>query len=314
MPDTLKKNYAQRQLRLLRERVVTVDRDLVLEARTSEMLLEAMDAEDLKRASNIIDKLRNLKGKGLEPLDVAIEKAETDINRFTGGGPLQKAWSKLKSTVGIDNPLVKIMTFANALENGFKQIPTILKNADAQLTKDQGEKSLSDVIQDQGKQKMLIDNMLKALSPTGLFGAFKQIPYVDKKNLVASLMSVKINNLNSIVRQTTTGPQTASIPDIKDVAQGKGDVETKGTQPAVGATPSTSTQITSPTTNTKSAVPTVPVGQKTTPEFNSDIAQGGGTRAKVVSHVRSTLNDLGIKDVRKVIDALDKLGVIKSPG
>lgn len=121
------------KITMLNERVVILDRKMLNERHTR-LLVEALDDATLQTANNIINKLRKIKGKGLKSLDDSISEAENQLNKYTGGGVLSKALTKLKSVVGIDNPLVKFMTFANALENGFKQLPTIINNAtDADL-------------------------------------------------------------------------------------------------------------------------------------------------------------------------------------
>lgn len=128
MPRTLKDQYETRQMQLLRERVRAADKHVMLEHRVATQLIEAMDQGDIDKVTAIIQKLEKIKSPELPKLTAAIEKAEAEVNKYTGGGMLTKAWTKLKSKVGIDNPIVKVTTFANALERGFSQIPQILKN------------------------------------------------------------------------------------------------------------------------------------------------------------------------------------------
>ncbi len=143
MARTLKEQYSARQLDVLKERTRTVDAQLIKENRAAALLLEALDEEDLKKVTAIIEKLRNIKTPDLPHLTQAIEQAEAEINKYTAGGPLTAAWTKLKGLVGVDNPIVKITTFANALEKGFSQIPNILKNNGIDLSKVDLEQSLA---------------------------------------------------------------------------------------------------------------------------------------------------------------------------
>lgn len=310
MSQTLKERYETQLLNAVVERATKADKALIAENKMATMLLEAMNQNDLKRASDVIDKLRTLKGKGVGTLDMAIDKAIAELNKFTGGGPLTQAWAKLKDKVGIDNPLVKIMTFSNALETGFKQIPTILKNNLGEITPEMATKSANDVIQDEDVKTNISNNILKALSPKGIFGAFKRVPYVDNmKILVQDMLSAPLKNLNDLVKTTTSGPQTAEIAaDIKDTVQGQGDVETKGTLQGQQATPSGQSVPSSPAKGTDVTTGTAPTGQKPIrTETGNDI------KPKVIAKAKPVLQDLGIKNVDAVIAALDDLGVLKAP-
>lgn len=247
MVQNLKSRYAAKKRTSLSENIIKADAQVLLEGRTANLLIEAMSETDLQRASQIIDKLRNIKGKGIKSLDTAIESAETQLNKYTAGGPLTKAWTKLKGVVGINNPLVKFMTFANALETGFRQMPTILKNNLGGIDiNDNQDKSLTQLITDPDKQKIVTNNMLKALSPQGIFGAFKKVPYVDKTTLVQDLMNVPLKNFAAVIQQVNSGPNSNQIAqDIKDTAtQSSGDVagrQTTGTQPSANTTGTTGT-------------------------------------------------------------------------
>jgi len=153
MAPSLKERYDGRKLQQLQERAHVADAQLLKEHRVTVLLLETMDAEDLNKVEAIIDKLDTIKAPELPHLSAAVEQAQAELNKYTGGGPLTKAWTKLKSFVGIDNPVVKITTFADALERGFSQIPQILKNNGVNLQKADLTKSLA--------------SMLSAPAPTG---------------------------------------------------------------------------------------------------------------------------------------------------
>lgn len=258
--NTLKNRHFSRQIN---ERLTKADQRLMLENSRARLLIEAMDEQDLQKASAIIEKLRKMKGKGVAALDSAIETAETQLNKYTGGGPLTKGWSKLKSMMGFDNPLVKFMTFANALEQGFRQMPTILKNnIDVDLSQNL-DKKLIELVSDPDKQKTLVDNMLKALSPKGFFGAFKKVPYVDKEQLVQGLLNIPVKNFAALTQLINSGPNTQQVAtDLKDTAQAGNDVTTKG---SAGSNPSEPTAGTTGTTsgqNTRKTEPSATTGEK----------------------------------------------------
>ena len=307
MAQSLREGYDARQrVKTLQEQIRSADDQVLTEHKTARLIIEAMDEEDLNKASQIIDKLRAMKGKGLQHLDAAIGTAEAELNKYTGGGILSKAWSKLKTKVGIDNPLVKVMTFASALETGFKQLPRIIKN-NVELSQDNADSTLNDLVTDPGKRDVLTNNMLKALSPKGIFGVFKKVPYVDRKMLVADLLNVPIKNLNGIIKQAASGPQTDQVAaDMKGAVTGQGGVETKGTQPGAATTGTEPTASSTPAKGTTKTTGSTPTGEKT-PSVND-------VKAKVINRVKPALEDLGIKNVDDVISALDDLGVLKSPG
>lgn len=233
-------------------------RDERLLLKQSSLLIEAMNADDFKKATAIIDKFKGMMGKGSKTLDAAIQGAIDELNRYTAGGPLQK----LKGVVGFANPLNKFTTFANALENGLKLMPQILKNnlvgVDLKANKD---KTISDLIPDENKRKVLTNNMLKALSPKGIFGAFKKVPYVNTNDLVQDLVNIPISNLSTIVQQSDAGPNTEQIAaDIKDTFVGKGDVESKATTPPTPGQPGEGTKTTTPGKKSAGNKPTTPIG------------------------------------------------------
>lgn len=318
MAGTLKQQYDAKNLLRLREQVKKADRQVLVETRTTRLILEAMNEEDLKKATQIIDKLRGLKGKGLASLDTAIDAAITELNKYTGGGAIAQAWTKLKSRVGIDNPLVKVMTFANALETGFKQVPTVLKNNLGEIKPDMAKKTLDELLADkQDAKKVVTQNLLKALTPKGVFGAFKKVPYIqDMKMFVADMLSTPLENLNTVVKQTAGGPQTDQIAaDIKGSVTDQGGAETKGAQPADASKGSAPTTGTAPSKETSKTNGTTPTGE-TPPRTNSARTAGGGgdVKAKVMARAKPALEDMGIKDIDRLLSTLEDLGVLKAPG
>lgn len=148
MAQSLKRRYETKKLTQLQERVKKVDARIISEHRASQLLVEAMSDQDLQKVSDIIDKLRSIKSPQLPVLSKAIDQAEAEINKYTGGGVLTKAWTKLKTMVGMDNPVVKVSTFADALERGFAQIPMIIKNNVGDVKNIDTTKSLATVLSD----------------------------------------------------------------------------------------------------------------------------------------------------------------------
>src|SRR5260221_3442058 len=254
--ETLKTRYAKRineQLEL---------RQLLSETKHASLLIEAMTDQDLSKASEIINKFQAMKGKGLKSLDAAMDQSTTQINKYTAGGPLTAGWTKMKGVLGFDNPFVKFMTFASSLEAGFKQLPTILKNNLAGIDlKANEDKSLNELVTDEQKKKVLLSNLLKALSPKGFLGAFKKIPYVDKNAFVQDIMSVPIKNLNVIMQQASTGPNTDQIAaDIQDTAKASAGVAAKQPTPGQPAKGTAGTGPATVATAAGKASPSTPAG------------------------------------------------------
>lgn len=357
MPKTLKKQYEVRQVRTLHERVRTADAQVLAENRLSTLLIEAMDEEDLQKVSAIIDKLNKIKSPELPKLTAAIEQAQAELNKYTAGGPLTKAWTKLKSLAGVDNPIVKITTFADALERGFSQIPTILKNNGINLKNADLSKSLATVlstpngqrnheergslnmssaaadtsdtvdtaaegvtneatINAQNKLNSVVNQLRTALSPGGVFGVFKKVPYIDSATLAKELVAAPLNVFSRIAKQIQSGTKAAEVaPDLKQQVTGAGGAETKHT---AGETPTKQTGQTQPSTSPKpttSTNPSTPTGQDTPKP------QGGGAnldpQKAILQKLKSSnilqklrLNDAGAVALLKV---LDEMGALKSP-
>lgn len=262
--QTLKSRHDKKRVKRLIEHSSNAKKRLMLETRHANLLIEAMDDQDLNKASAIIDKLRGMKGKGLKSLDNAIQTAESELNKYTAGGPITKAWSKLKSIAGFQNPLVKFMIFASALENGFKQMPVILKNnlINVDLTANQ-DKTLQTLITSDEQRQVLLKNIKKALSPKGFLGAFKKIPYVDAEAFSQDIMNIPVKSLATIVKQSNSGPNTDQVAaDLKDTAMAQGDPTTKGTSPSEPTQTSGGSNPTSPATNSSKTTGTTPVGEK----------------------------------------------------
>lgn len=305
---TLKKQYKLRQLANLNERIKQLDKNILFEEKTSKLIIEAINEDDLKKISTIIDKLRKIKHQKLPTLSSAIEQAESELNKYTAGGPLVKAWTKLKNLAGIDNPIVKIATFANALEKGFSQIPIILKNngidtkslkgvdldqtLSEYITTKMGQQAGADKID--GKLKDVVDQLRKALSPDGIFGVFKKVPYVDGDKLTQELVNAPLNVFSNIVKTINKGTKTSEIASqLKTTITGQGNVETKGTTKS------------EPTTTTSSSVPTT--GNASTTASSHSTATGERPRKQ-----RSAEKDSD--GIKKAFSALKDADIGKKHG
>lgn len=326
MTEMLKEQYRIRQLNKLQERVKKIDKALLLEERTARLLIEAMDDDDLKKVSAIIDKLRKLKRPELPILTKAIEQAEAEINKYTAGGPITKAWGKLKKLVGVDNPIVKVTTFASALEKGFSQIPQILKNngvdlkalQDADLnqslatyiaqktgTKKTGEKSDAEMakspftgkqvegqlreanVEITGKLNDIVNQLRTALAPGGIFGVFKKVPYVDSAALAQELVKAPMKVFSLVAKTINQGTKAAEIaPDMKGLVTGKGDVETKGSSMGEPTKPGEAAMATSGSKPTTASTKSVASGEQPTQPRGGGGASSDATTKKAFNSLK----------------------------
>ena len=308
MQLTLKQQYKAKKLKTLQEHVKSVDQRLLKENHVADLIIEAMNKADLEKSTQIIDKLRKMTGKGLKSLDVAIDAAIAEINKYTGGGALTAAWTAMKSRVGIDNPLVKMMTFANALETGFEQVPIIIKNNVGEVNKEDSEKNLTYMAgkKDPNVEDTVQKTLLKAFRPKGVFGAFRKVPYINDMNEFAfELMNVPLKNLNAIVQQSSQGASSDEIAkDIKDTATQSGGVETKGTQPGIPA-------------GAPAAKGTQPEASKQTVVGSSATAAGEKPvspppdRLKTATTALQKQFNFDEKQAGKILKTLEKMGMLK---
>lgn len=367
MARSLKERYESNRIKLLQERVKRIDEQLMLEHRTAQLLVEAMDEEDLNKVSAIVQKLSKIKNPALPRLTAAIEQAEAEINKYTAGGPIVKAWTKLKNLVGIDNPIVKVTTFADALERGFSQIPQILKNNGIDLKNVDLNKSLATVLaapkantgaktgastgaksdeelanmrfassqneaesdspdlnkpglgakagskttgnptKIEGKLKTIVAQLQKALSPSGIFGVFKKVPYINNVELAQELVQAPLRVFSQTVKTVNSGAKAAEVaPDLKSQVTGQGGVETKGTETSAATQPAGQTTPAAPTKDPTVTSNTTATGEQTPKP------QGGGAnqnyaaaKQKLVPLLKGIKgNDQALNQlVKKLVDA-----------
>lgn len=316
MARTLKERYEAKRILLVQERVKKADAQLLYEQRSATLIVEAMDENDLNKVAAIIKKLDTIKDPQLPKLTAAIEQAEAEINKYTAGGPLTAAWTKMKKLVGIDNPVVKVTTFADALEKGFSQIPKILKNNGVDLEKADLKKSLVNFLTGLGspaqktgqktdkelgdtnysgnnktftddpvgsefpgpsqneadnankgadiKLKNITSQLQKALSPGGIFGAFKKVPYISSADLAQELIKVPLNVFSAVAEKINSGDKAAELaPGLKDKITAAGATQTKGVDPVEPAQHTGQSQPTQSTKQTTATTGPTPTGQST---------------------------------------------------
>lgn len=248
-----------------------VDDILVLESKLL-LIKEAIDEQTLQKVGQIIDKLKKVKSTAMPEMNNAISKAEDAINRYTGGGLITKALTKLSDVVGIDNPIVKVSTFANALEQGFSQFPRILKNNSIdlqELDNDKLEDTILNIVNSSNEIKNkertiknIVNQMQLALAPKGIYSIFKKVPFIKSETLVQELINIPVKTFLMISKTISSGTKTTDVTDkIDDVVSKSGDVETKSTLKNKESKPTSSTELTTGTSSATGTRSTTPTGE-----------------------------------------------------
>lgn len=344
---SLKERLRAKRLDELSTLIERIDRGLIVERAHADLIVEAIDADDLKKISAIIDKLRQIKRPELPALSKAIDQAMSDVNRYTAGGPIAKAWSKMKGLVGIDNPIVKVATFMNALEHGFSQIPQILKNngvdlenadlnvslighiarksgtgktgavSDAELgnafSKNRSNESvdrLNEADENEKKAMAIVKQLRAALAPEGVFGAFKKVPYVSGVDLASELAKAPLKVFSSIAKIVNSGAKTSDIAqDIKGIASQHGDAETKETGETEPSKPTEQPSQTAGPKPTTTSSKSTPTGE-TTPK-----ADDGGAQEQI-KRAYYSIKGSSVQEKHKISDRalLDIIKLLRAKG
>ena len=236
LPDekpSLKLKYTNQ--RALQERLAH-QKEILLAETYAEILLEALDPEELKKATSTLSKLRELKaaGKNMPALVAAIDEAVNEINEFMGGGVgslLKRGLGAISKKFDIkagENPILKGLSFLNALESGFSKLPDILKNVIADYKEDD-DKSPVDQAPDDAAKKTLAAQAKNAFSPSdGIFSKIaslfgKGIPYVSSsEDLVTDVLKAPAKEVTEVIKAASSGTSTS------DAAGAAGDIARAG--------------------------------------------------------------------------------------
>jgi hypothetical protein len=191
MAKTLKEQYIQRKLE---QKLAAIE-----ETRAAGLLKEAIDEEEFVYISNMINYINKLSTQlDVDELKNASKNAIEALNKYTGGGTLEKAWQKLKTRfTGGENPLKKASAFATAITSGLRLLPQIIKNLGVNVQKD-GEKALKDCIDDD-KLEAATRLLKKAFTQKGR----NSIPYLkDINTFVAQILDLSVNTLTKTANLT----------------------------------------------------------------------------------------------------------------
>ena len=224
MQQTLKEKNKQKRILEVQNKLKKIDNRL-MESSVNfqvDLLLEALDENEYKEATEVIEKLKALNDKAkefkMQNLASAIEIIIKNINEFTGGTALSRLGGKMSSLFSktpAKNPILAGLAMVGTLETGFKLIPTILKNNIPDIEKDAAKQkqTIMDLIKDDKKlEKNVNDNLAKAFVPTGTFGKlFGKMPGLDMKNFMLDILGVTPEQLGVVSKILDTGAKVAEI-------------------------------------------------------------------------------------------------------
>lgn len=247
MPQTLKEKYQQKRVVEVQNKLKKIDA-LLIESHQLKLINEALE-ENIEDVKKVVEKLRAIENiieadpsKKKSDLTAILTKQMDEVNAAVNKekGRLSKLWQKFKPS---DNPVNKVLVFIAALEEGFKVLPTIVKNNIKDVAAEGNkEKSIDEILgsiggkpsPDAAQQKTLdtIQNsFIKAFVTKGKLASIKYDPNKDGlKDFLFALTSLKLETLEKLAGTIKQGPQASTTADdakVTEPQQGTSDASGK---------------------------------------------------------------------------------------
>lgn len=298
---TLKKNYEAKRQHTLQERV-----------NVTRLIIENFDKKTAEKSIQLIKRLNAIKWPDeLSLFKSASKKAVAELQQVLAGQGRQKGlFDKLVNLFKrqTDNPFVDVIAYASAVNQFFSILNKYIDAAN-----DSDAKVLGDLFA--GSEETFHAIVKKGLKPDGILANistnwFQKYLGNDQNiyDMADELLTMPIDSLKKLC-----GNVTETLSNVGNVASviGATDEATKAqknvpvdthTEPESQENPE---EETTGTTQTKPN--TVRAGTQ-----NSN-ATTVNLKNNVVKRVKPALEDMGIKDVTKLIDTLEDLGVLKEP-
>lgn len=296
------------------------ERELLLAEATAQMILEALDSNDLGNATKVLKKLNAIAKVAPPSLAAAIKEAAAEVNDFTGGGIgalMKKATTWLAKKFGAKagtNPILKALVLLNALEVGFTDAVDVINN-NAPDYDGNSDKPLMDQVDDAaaGRLRKLL---AKAFQPSGvfakvksLFGSTGGIPYVkDVNKMVQDIMMLPAKQITSLISAATSGESSESA------AEAAKDMATAGKEGGKSAAPKSNEPVKS-VDDLASAVATGQTQGKGDDAASKAASMAQENPKKVVKQLVDDISKRSKQDpgvVEKVLSALVKKGKMKT--
>ncbi len=328
MSRTLKEQY---EIKQLQQRLKPIDQKVMTELRApsnDKLILEAFNKQQMNDAIKIVKQLKTINFGPLTSLSQARDAAVNDVTRALAGGKDQGIIRKIVNLFkgGKENPLVDALAFCDALNNFFGQfsqyvtalgsdkadqpLSTIVTGKSSEELSDQNAINNLDV-KEKGNLKNMQKVIVNGLKPSGALGKLGK-NWIDKylrgkkglQSLARDLLKMSPNDINKISQTVTSSLKNAEA--IGQAAAGASQQATVGSNPSASSNVSGSSQPEQGTAGTKSGAtaPGAHVPPNTAKGVDID---------KVVARIKPAMDDLGVKDVSKLVSSLDDLGVLKNP-
>jgi len=331
MTRSLKERYETKRIHVLLERLKVADKNIMSESWNEHdmLILEAFDKQQMAAAIDVVKKLKSIQFGPLKPLAAARDAAVADVTKVLAGGKNQGLIRKIVNLFKSDkeNPLVDVLAFSSALYNFFGQftqyiesLSTGVEGADEKalgaLVTGKSDEELSDINAVAGlgadEKKKLADLqkvIMNGLKPSGMLAKIGK-NWVDKymkgrkglQEFAKSLLRVKVATLKATAESVTSSFQ--NVEAVGQAAAGAAQQGAVGTTTSTGGDAATSSEPGGGTASTKSGE-TAPGAQP--------VGKGGVDVNAVVARIKAPMEDMGVKDVNKLVAQLADLGVLKNP-
>lgn len=327
--STLREQYELKRVNRLQHKLATLDEQITYD---HIILHEAFDKQQMEAAADILKKLNALDFGQLEKLNAAKKAAIHDVENVMGGGGkdiIRTIANVFKKAIGKeavkDNPLTTSLAFVDGIKTFFEQFNVYITarytGSDdktlLQLTTNDAATELEtlksamlnkDVKKNVEDLHKLVYTGLKPDSPLTKLGQNWLTKYMGGKSgveeLFRQLLLISVKDVKAIASKVAT-----SFPNIESVGNAAVQASTVApTEPIEPTSTKTATlpkstkqKATSPTKTTTSGEGSL---QKEKSKLDDDYL-------KKIAKTISTQTNIKHNDVKKVIDILNKNGVLR---
>ena len=246
------------------------------------IIKEEIDSAQLKQAIRILDLIDAAIPEGSNQFKAAAAKSRTELQNSLSGGVLQKAKEL------VSNPLQNALILSTCIVQGLTAAPDILKlymGPDAQKS----DEKISVLVSDAGKQKKLINTMIKSFEPSKALAnnplakiGLTKVPYVT--NLNQAVLEIVTNSSFSEVEEASK-KAIAAAGETKKASPKAASEPQSGTAKTGASSKSSSTQTTG---NTKQSDTSVKTSQTTGNAQDQDEQQGDLPQAEKIKRISTT--------------------------
>lgn len=301
MKQTLKSNFQKKSQ--LNERKLLIKNDVKI----TKIIKENFDKSTADKSIQLIKRLNAVKWPGqLSSFKNATKSAIAELQRVLAGNGRDKGlFDKLVNLFKrqSDNPFIDVLAYASAVNSFFKTL-----NKYVEASNDGNAQSIGDLFVD--NQEAFYAIVKKGLTPDGMISKIstnwkkKYLKDDQLQNVADQLLALPMNEFKTLAKNVTE--QLSDINNVANVVASTEQAVTSGQAAPVDKSTNPGEQEKAPEQTTQTTS-TTPDNVKSGHQNNASLKQ------KVINRVKPALQDLGVKDVEKLIDTLEDLGVIKEP-